>query len=180
MKANGRSKFLTFVLDAWWLDYLVGISIFFIGWKSIHQDSFFDFLGSVGLERRLDLYTDLINISALLAGFLGLAFTSYLSWSSKGIATVKERGGNRLQRIWLFGIATPWVCTLLIWFAKIHDREEMHSTNFARWVVIAIVMPLIFSFLRILYLYVLLADVEAHPPKQTLRTSNEKFSPPTS
>lgn len=172
------SNFFFKIIDAWWVDYLLGVVVFFVGSQFIPRNSSLDILGSVNLDRRLSLYTDLITISTLLAGFLGLAFTSYLGWSSKNIEDVQRQAGNHLLRIWLVGIGTPWACALLIWLAKIHDQGNYHSGNLSRWIVLASLVPLIMSFTRIVYLYFLLAGAELHSSKPTVGVSKKRLSTP--
>ena len=173
-----RTRPVDRLFDAWWLDALLVLSVFLAVTLFPVISDRVDLLGRLTLERRLDAYTDLITIAALLGGFSSLAFTTYLGWSSRGIRRVKSKIGLRLLVVWLSCIATPWVCALLIWFAKILDEGPVASENDARWLALAALVLLLISLLRSLIIFVDLAKYNDEDPQQNFPQTSASLAVP--
>lgn len=172
------TRLLDKAFDAWWLDILVTMFAFLLVTFVPVVGRAFDLLGRLSLERRLSVYTDLITIATLLGGFLGLAFTTYLGWSSRGILHVKDKVGDRLLVVWLVGIASPWLSALLVLLAKVLDNGNEHSHSIARWFVLAAALLLVLTFVRLMTLFVKLAKLNDESSQLKYLVNSESLSVP--
>lgn len=165
MKERFWNRLTDKMLDAWWFDIPVAVLVFLLAVLLKPAGNVVDLLGRLSLERRLNLYTDLITIATLLGGFLGLAFTTYLGWSSRAVTRVKNIAGDRLLIVWLLGIASPWLSAFLVWLAKALDRGDVGSSNNARWLAFSAVLLMFLTFMRLMTLFIKLAKLNDQPFK---------------
>jgi hypothetical protein len=156
----------------WWLDLPVaGLGVILIAAR-VRPGTGVDLLGQLDLETRRAIYTDLMQIAALFAGFSGVIFAVYLGLSSRGVRQVKDMVGKQLLTMWLFALTVPWVAALLLILAKVLDRGEMASPNVARWLAVAAVVLVAIELLRILWIFYQIAviDLRGVQPARPIRT----------
>ncbi|WP_139246120.1 hypothetical protein [Geodermatophilus amargosae] len=122
-----------------------------------------DLLGNLNLSDRRSIFTDLLNVTALFAGFTTLATATYLGWSSRGITAVRLLVGKDLLRLWLISTSLPWLCAVVLVIVKMTDRGADEPTNVMRWVAVGSMIVLAEQLARVLYLFYSLAMIEQQP-----------------
>lgn len=148
------------VIQYWWLDVPVAVAVVaLLAWK-VRPATGVDVLGQLDLETRRGIYTDMMQLAALFAGFSGVVFGLYLGMSGRGVRQVKEMVGVRLLTMWLFALSVPWLAALLIVVAKVLDRGDSGSENLARWIVVAAALVVALQFLRTLWIFYQLAAID--------------------
>jgi hypothetical protein len=68
--------------------------------------------------------------------------------------------GNKLLRVWMVYLATPWLAAMALWVASIVDAGDKVPTNAARWTACAAFVLLGLSVARSVYLFLSLASIE--------------------
>lgn len=81
----------------------------------------FDPLGFMDLDRRLSLYTDVLTVTGILAGFTGAALASYLALNGEGITAVRRQAGPQMTRQWAAALTGPAFAIVLLVVAKVFD-----------------------------------------------------------
>jgi hypothetical protein len=147
----------------WWGDVVIATILVFAYALTPWVGDHLDLLGHLDLNDRRSVYTDLLNITALFAGFSTLATATYLGWSSRGITAVRRLVGEDLLRLWLVSTSLPWLCAVVIVVVKTVDRGADQPTNVARWVAVGAMVVLAEQLGRVLYLFYSLAMIEQQP-----------------
>ncbi|TDC28808.1 hypothetical protein E1211_27205 [Micromonospora sp. 15K316] len=148
----------------WWLDHLVVVAIAGFLALKVAPGSGLDALGRLNLADRRSVYTDLLQLTALFAGFGGVIFTIFIGLRSAKELMAKSRFGTDLLRVWLAALITPWVSAFAMVLAKVLDRGGVGSTNEARWLVVGATVLVAFQLLRIVWVFYQIAHIEMAPP----------------
>lgn len=143
----------------WWIDVPVAaVVVLLIMWiPGVYP--VVDLLGHLKLADRRSIYTDLLTIATLFAGFSTLATATYLGWSSRGVRAVQNLVGQDLIRLWLSATTMPWVCALVLVVVKMVDRGSP-PTNPTRWIAVGTLIVVGEQLARVIYLFYSLAMIE--------------------
>lgn len=155
------------LFEWWWLDPLIAAAVVAVLAREVDPGTGVDILGAIPLADRQDAYSDLITITTFLAGFSTVAFTVYLGWSSRGVATVRRLVGDRLLKMWIGALALPWLAAMTIWVAKVMDRGDVPPAAASRWIAVAAVLVVATSVARTVVVFVQLAGIEMNPAPAT-------------
>jgi hypothetical protein len=150
----------------WWTDLIMATALVVILRQTAHPATGSDVLGQLKLADRQAVYTDALQLTAIFAGFSGVAFTVYLGFGSRNVRRVKVSAGASLLRVWLAALITPWACAVIMICCVVTDRGDKASHNITRWVVIAALLVVILQMVRIIWIFYQLAvtDLEASTP----------------
>lgn len=156
----------------WWLDLPVVAIVVMLVMLNVRSGTGVDLLGQLDLDARRSVYTDLMQMAALFAGFSGVMFAVYLGLSGRGVRQVKDMVGQQLLIMWLFAMTVPWLAALLLVLAKILDRGPAASGNMARWLAAGAVMLVAVELARLLWVFYQLAtiDLKGVKPARPTRT----------
>lgn len=150
----------------WWIDVplAAALTLFFAFTPGVH--AVFDLLGNLRLADRRSIYTDMLTIATLFAGFSTLATATYLGWSSRGVRAVRDLVGKDLLWLWLSATTMPWLCATTLVIVKMVDRGTP-PTNPTRWIAIGTLIVVGEQLARVIYLFYSLAMIEQRPNSQT-------------
>lgn len=138
--------------------------------QTAHPATGSDVLGQLKLADRRAVYADALQLTAVFAGFSGVAFTIYLGLGSRNVRRVKVSAGTSLLRVWLAALITPWVCAVIMICCAATDRGDEASRNITRWVAIAALIVVVLQMVRIVWIFYQLAvtDLEASRPVSSI------------
>jgi hypothetical protein len=162
----GTTRLLAWWIQWWWADALLATAIAIILRESLRPATGADLLGQLGLADRRAAYANMLQLTAIFAGFSGVGFAIYLGLGSRSVQQIKTSAGAPLLRVWIAALVTPWICTLVLVFCGITDRGGRGSANFTRWVAIAALAVVVLQLARIIWIFYQLAltDLEAAKP----------------
>lgn len=160
-------------LQWWWLDLPLAAVTVIVASSLAESGTGVDLLGQLSLVERREVYTDLLQLSTIFAGFGGVVFAIYLGFQSRRIRLLKEQVGKLLLHIWLAAILTPWMSAFALVVARITDRGGVASPNFARWLACAAIIVVLIQLARIVWVFYQLAMIDMKPQEPTIRTANE-------
>jgi hypothetical protein len=147
--------------ERWWLDVPVAsLSVVVLDFAS-RPGTGVDLLGKLSLSDRRAAYTDMLQLAIIFAGFSGVIFAIYLGMQGKGVEGVRKLVGDKLLRLWLAALLMPWLSAVVIILARIIDRGEVSSTNFARWLATAAVIVVLTQLFRVTWIFYQLAMLNA-------------------
>ena len=154
--------------QSWWADAPLAAALVIVCSHVVKPGTGIDQLGKLTLDTRRNVYTDLIQVFSIFAGFSAVAFAFYLGLSSRPINQLKSMAGRPLLRIWLSALAMPWICALVIIFAKIMDFGEKGSASMARWFVLGALLLVVLQTARLLWVFyqIALLDLQQEPVKK--------------
>jgi len=157
----------------WWLDVLAVAALTTLSGVVADPGTGIDLLGQLSLADRRNVYTDLLQLAIIFAGFGGVVFAIFVGFQSRSVREIRSKVGAHLLRVWMAALLTPWVSSFLIVLAKIVDRGDIASTNGARWVAAGATLLVALQFLRMLWVFYQLAaiDIDGHRP--TIPTSQK-------
>jgi hypothetical protein len=168
LRARGI-RLLAWWIQWWWVDALLAATIAVLLRESLRAGTGADLLGELKLVDRLAAYTNMLQLTAIFAGFSGVGFAIYVGLNSRSVQKVKVQAGAPLLRVWLAALVTPWICTLTLVFCGITDRGDKDSANFTRWVALAALTVVVLQLARIVWIFYQLsaAEFEAARPITT-------------
>lgn len=157
----------------WWLD-VVAVCAVAVGcaWVAAPGTGL-DFLGQLTLSDRRNVYTDMLTLATIFAGFGGVVFAIFIGLQSRSIREIKATVGEKLLIVWLSALLSPWVSAFAIVVAKILDRGNGASPNVARWVAFAATALVALQLLRVLWVFYALATIENQSESPTIPTAAE-------
>jgi hypothetical protein len=130
-----------------------------------------DFMGQLSLADRRNVYTDLLTLTTIFAGFGGVVFAIFIGLQSRSVREIKAKVGENLLRVWLSALLSPWVGAFAIVVAKVIDRGGKGSPNEARWIAVAAMGLVALQLLRILWVFYSLATIESRDGQPTIPTA---------
>lgn len=159
-------------IEWWWLDLPLAIFVvLLLGWFT-RPGTGADIIGSLQLEDRRSIYTDLMQYCAIFGGLVGIAFTVYLGFTSRIVGAVKVRVGPALLRMWMVVLIVPWLAALTMIVVKATDRGgPADSANAARLAAYVAVILVALQLLRIMFVFFEIAMLELQPERESERTS---------
>ena len=128
---------LAWWIQWWWIDALLAAALVIIFRESSRSGTGTDVLGQLALADRRGVYANMLQLTAIFAGFSGVGFAIYLGLGSRAVRQIKMSAGVPLLRVWLAALVTPWFCALILVFCGITDRGGKDSANLTRWVALA-------------------------------------------
>jgi hypothetical protein len=142
-----------------------------------------DWLRTTGFANRLSVYTDLITVTGIFAGFTIAALASYLGFSGAQIEALRQAAGEKILKQWLAAISGPALAIGTLVACKIVDRADGTAQG-ARWAA-EIAMGLTATrILRLFYIFIRLMQIATAPrkaeqqvPLRALRTMPPGSSP---
>lgn len=157
----------------WWADLVAVVTVTAIcAWK-VAPGTGVDLMGQLPLADRRNVYTDLLALATIFAGFGGVVFAIFIGLQSRSVREIKARVGEHLLRVWLSALLSPWVSAFAIVVAKILDRGGKASSNEARWLAVAATLLVALQLLRVLWVFYNLATIETQGAKPTIETAKE-------
>lgn len=134
--------------------------------ETAHPATGSDVLGQLGLADRRTVYADALQLTAIFAGFSGVAFAIYLGFGSRNVRRIKVSAGASLLKVWLSALITPWICAVIMVCCAVTDRGGKGSGDVTRWVAIAALLVVVLQMARIIWIFYQLAvtDLEASKP----------------
>ncbi|MFI2710058.1 hypothetical protein ACH495_08010 [Micromonospora sp. NPDC018662] len=132
-----------------------------------------DLMGQLSLADRRNVYTDLLALATIFAGFGGVVFAIFIGLQSRSVREIKERVGEHLLRVWLSALLAPWVSAFAIVIAKVLDRGGKGSSNEARWLAVAATGLVALQLFRVLWVFYNLATIETQGAKPTVATAKQ-------
>lgn len=144
----------------WWTDFLLAAALVVILRQTSHPGTGVDVLGQLQLADRQAAYADVLQLTALFGGFSTVAFTVYLSLSSRNVRKVKVAVGIPLLRVWIAALVTPWLCAVVMVCCVVTDRGDQGSGNFTRWIAFAALVIVLLQMVRIVWIFYQLAIVD--------------------
>jgi hypothetical protein len=141
--------------------------------ESLRSGTGADVLGQLGLADRRAAYANMLQLTAIFAGFSGVGFAIYLGLGSRAVRQIKLSAGVPLLRVWLAALVTPWVCTLVLVFCGIMDRGGKDSGNVVRWVALAALGLVILQLGRIVWVFYELAVTDLKAEKDVRLEESE-------
>ncbi|GLU47111.1 hypothetical protein [Nocardiopsis ansamitocini] len=162
------------LVDWWWLDPPVAAILSFICWYLIPLRSQWDVLGNLDLPVRQAIYTDIIQLSTIFAGFGAVAFTVFISSSSPTSMKLKNGDlGPRIIRLWIAALSFPWISAFVIILAKATDSGGVGSTSISRWLVLGAVLVILFQMVRTLRVFYQISTLEITEQKPARKTASK-------
>jgi choline-glycine betaine transporter len=158
----------------WWTDLVVATALVVILRQTAHPATGSDALGQLTLADRRAIYADTLQLTAVFAGFSGVAFTIYLGLGSRKVSRVKVSAGVPLLRVWLAALITPWICAVIMICCAVTDRGDKASGNITRWVAIAALLVVILQMIRIVWIFYQLAITDLEASKQVPSIGKEE------
>lgn len=156
----------------WWLDVPIAAgAVALIAWQ-VRPGTGVDVLGQLDLETRRGVYTDMMQLAALFAGFSGVIFALYLGMSGRGVRQVKDLVGMKLLVMWLFALTVPWLAAVGMVLAKVLDRGPGGSANVARWLAVAAALVVALQLLRTVWIFYQLAAIDLKGTKPARPTQS--------
>jgi len=156
----------------WWgLDVAVVVIVGAVGAWRVAPGTGIDIMGQLSLADRRNVYTDMLSLTTIFAGLGGVIFAIFIGLQSRSIGEIKEKVGERLLRVWISALLSPWASAFVIIAAKIVDRGGRRSPNEARWVVVAAISLVALQLLRILWVFYQLALVDNNGNKPVIPVS---------
>lgn len=169
--AVSRDRWWHAPLDWWWLDAPVAALASVIVALRVRPGTGADLLGKLSLSDRRAVYTDMLQLATIFAGFGGVIFAVYLGLQSRQVKSIRERLGGKLLSVWISAILTPWASAAAIILARILDRGEVASSNGARWIAIGALVVVATQIARVVWIFYQLAIVEVTRRGPTIPTS---------
>lgn len=157
----------------WWLDAPLAILAVTIAGMTVEPATGVDILGRLSLADRRAIYTDLLQLTTIFAGFGGVIFALYLGLQGRRVKELNRSLGRTLLKIWLAAILTPWLSALTLVVASVFDRGDTGSHNVARWAAIAAILVVAFQMARIVWVFYQLAMLELSEEQPTVRTASK-------
>lgn len=154
----------------WWLDLPLGVVLAVILHRTTEPGTGADLLGRLVRSERLSIYTDLIQVVSLFAGFGGVTFAVYLGMTSRGIARLRAKVGDSILRVWVATLILPWMGALALVVAKLLDR----GANGGPWswtIAYAAVLVTALQLSRAAWLFFQLASIEQSEEKPAAPTT---------
>lgn len=150
----------------WWTDLIMAAVVVIILRQTAHPATGSDVLGQLKLADRQVVYTDALQLTAIFAGFSGVAFTIYLGLGGRSVRRVKVSAGASLLKVWLAALITPWACAIIMICCLVTDRGDKGSGNITRWVALGALLVVVLQMIRIVWIFYQLAvtDLEASKP----------------
>jgi len=150
-------RVLAWWIQLWWADVVVAALFVAVLYLAARPGTGVDLLGGLALSARLSVYTNMLQLTAIFAGFSGVAFAIYVGLDSRMVRQVKSTAGSPLLRVWIAALVTPWLCALVLVFCGATDRGQGASHNFTRWVALAALVLVILQMVRIVWIFYQLA-----------------------
>ena len=119
------------------------------------------------------MYANMLQVTAIFAGFSGVAFAVYVGLGSRSVRQIKSRAGAPLLRVWLAALVTPWVCAIVLVFCGITDSGKRGSENIARWIALAALLVVVLQMIRIAWVFYEIAVIDLGP-SQTVAAVADK------
>jgi hypothetical protein len=171
LKYGGR--LWAYWIQFWWIDLLLAATVTVILRQLLRPATGADVLGQLDLADRRAAYTNMLQVTAIFAGFSGVGFTIYLGLGSRSVHQIKSTAGMPLLRIWVAALVTPWACTLILVFCDITDRGGRASDNVSRWVAIGALALVVLQLVRIIWVFYQLAATDLDSPHSPAISNNE-------
>lgn len=148
---------LAWWIQLWWADVVVATLLVVILRVAARRGTGVDLLGGLTLSDRLAVYTNMLQLTAIFAGFSGVGFAIYVGLDSRRVRQVKSTAGSPLLRVWVAALVMPWLCALILVFCGITDRGQAASHNFTRWIALAALVIVFLQMVRIVWIFYQLA-----------------------
>lgn len=154
----------------WWIDLVLAAALVVALAETARPATGADLLGQLGLADRRAMYTNALQLTAIFAGFNGVAFTINLGFSSRSVRRIKTSAGAPLLRVWVAALVTPWVCAVILVCCGATDRGGKGSSNLTRWVAVAALIVVLLQMIRVIWVFYQLAvaDLESTEPQPTV------------
>lgn len=168
-------RLLAWWIQLWWADVLLVAVIVIALRESAHPATGTDLLGELSLAGRQAVYINMLQLTAIFAGFSGVSFVIYLGLGSRSVQRVKISAGAPLLRVWVAALVTPWICAILLVICGITDRGGKGSDNLTRWVAAGALAVVILQMARMVWIFYQLAvtDLEATRKSSTAVSADE-------
>jgi hypothetical protein len=160
-------------LEWWWLDAPVAAALVGALAASSRPGTGVDLLGKLTLSDRRAVYTDILQLAVIFAGFGGVIFAIYLGMQSPGVRGIRKLVGRKFLRMWISALVMPWFCAVTIILCRVIDRGETGTVNAARWIAIGCVFVVLLQLFRVAWIFYQLAAVELMEPRPVIPTSRE-------
>lgn len=163
-------------IEWWWLDVSFGILLAATLTTQVRQTNRVNVLGSMKYDARITVYSDLLQLAVLFAGFSGVAFAVYLGMQSRNVRAVQQRVGSRLLRVWLSALITPWGCSLALVIAKVLDRDRPGGSAPAWGITYGVVAIMLFQLVRTYWVFANIAAVDMADTKPAMETAGRPIT----
>lgn len=171
--ANQKQRYLwDKIFDWWWFDVILASVVCVLAIYVVSDGSKFDILGRIDLALRQNIYTDLIQLSIIFAGFSSVSFTIFLSSGNSYVVRLREsETGAKIVQIWVAALSMPWVSAFVVIVAKIYDSGGAGSSNPARWFAFSSVLLIVLQMLRLVWVLYRITHLETKRPVPTRKTA---------
>lgn len=176
MESRGKAlatRPLAWWIQWWWLDAFLAAALVVILHESSRSGTGVDVLGRLGLSDRRAVYTNMLQLTAIFAGFSGVGFAIYLGLGSRAVRQIKLSAGAPLLRVWLAALVIPWICALILVFCGVTDRGGRDSGNLTRWVALAALAVVVLQLARIVWVFYELAVTDLKADTQGSSATSE-------
>ncbi|MFJ9556161.1 hypothetical protein ACIRPH_20265 [Nocardiopsis sp. NPDC101807] len=157
--------------DWWWLDLVFSVMFCASVVYLIPDGSKMDSLGRLDLAVRQNLYTDMLQLATIFAGFSAVSFSIFLASGSTYVARIRESAtGAKIIQLWVAALSLPWVSAFVIIAAKIYDSGGVYSDNPARWFAVSSIFLIALQMIRlvwVLHKITHLETIKASPARKT-------------
>lgn len=156
----------------WWLDVpVLTLAVLALAkwapWANVLDD--------MARADRLSVYTDMLTLTGLFAGFGGVTFAVYLGMTSRAIERLRQRVGGPLLAVWIAVLVTPWLCGFALIVAKVLDKGAGGGS--VSWIVAYIAMAVVVVQLaRTVWVFVRLALLDQRPDLPAMPTTSRPVS----
>ncbi|MGC4782007.1 hypothetical protein ACLQ3A_10210 [Micromonospora zamorensis] len=157
----------------WWADVAAVVAVTAVCAWTVAPGTGADLMGQLSLADRRNVYTDLLTLTTIFAGFGGVVFAIFIGLQSRSVREIKSQVGEHLLRVWLSALLAPWVSAFAIITAKILDRGGKGSVNEARWIAVAAMSLVALQLLRVLWVFYSLATIDSQDGDPTIPTAAE-------
>lgn len=161
------------VFDWWWLD-LIASGIFCASVVYFVPDgSKMDILGRLDLPVRQNLYTDMLQLATIFAGFSAVSFSIFLASGSTYVARIREsETGAKIIQLWIAALSIPWVSAFIIIATKVYDDGGAYSENPARWFAVSSILLIALQMIRLVWVLYKITHLETIKVRLTRKTAS--------
>lgn len=168
-------------IDWWWIDPLISVLLVAPLAFFVEPGTGLDYLGKVDLQARYNIYTDVLQLATIFAGFGAVSFTVFLSAGGYYVEKLKHGSeGPKLVRLWIASLAMPWICALVIIASKIVDSGDVGSSNLSRWFVMISVLIIFFQIVRVVRIFYQIATLDLEKVKPVRKKASRGIVIPNS